>query len=245
MSNASLIDIQGVEKRFGAHEVLAGITLSMQEGHITAILGATGCGKSTLLNLVMGLDLPTAGTIRVNGRDPHTNFRSFRGEMAAIFQDALLLPWRSVLENVCIGMEFAGIPKAERRDRAVRWLDRLGLQSKYEAYPFMLSGGQRQRVSIARAFAVDPGLVLADEAFSALDEVTANRLRREFVNLVKEHNKTAIVVTHSIAGALMIADRIIVLGVPGHVRADFTLTEDQQTREIYREKILMALNKGH
>ena len=221
-----------VNKDFPGHRALDDLTFEISRGELVAIVGVTGCGKSTTFGLTLGLTEPTSGEVRVSGHDPYTEFAWFRRRMAVVFQDPRLLPWRTVLHNVYAGMKFAGVPKEQWDSRARDWLTRLGLGGKEDVYPHTLSGGQRQRVSIARAFAVDPDLILCDESFSALDEVTSVALRREFVDLVRDNNKTGVVITHSISEALTIGDRILVLRPPGHLCDDIKLPVDPGPAEL-------------
>jgi NitT/TauT family transport system ATP-binding protein len=173
-----------------------------------------------MFNMIAGLMEPTSGTVTVQGRDPFRNFDWFRGKMAIVFQGDRLLPWRTTLDNVELGMEMLDVPRAERRDRARHWLTRLGLEGHENEYPHALSGGMRQRASIARAFATNAGLLLCDEPFSALDELTGDRLRQEFATLVRENRKTAVFITHRIDEALQIGDRIVVVRRPARIALD-------------------------
>jgi NitT/TauT family transport system ATP-binding protein len=232
MTTDAIIDFAHVRKRFGADVAVEDLTFSVAREELVAIVGVTGCGKSTAFNLMLGLTAPTEGTVRVEGRDPYAEFGWFRGRIAVVFQDPRLLPWRSVLDNVCVGMKFAGIPKAEWEPRARTWLGKLGLGGREDAYVYELSGGQRQRVSIARAFSVDPDIILCDESFSALDEVTAAGLREEFTALVRENGKTGVVITHSIPEALDIGDRVLVFRAPGQVVEDMAIPGPLSPEEI-------------
>jgi len=212
-----------------------GLDLEVCGGEMLAILGKTGCGKSTIFNMIAGLTEPTSGTVRVGGRDPFADFDWFRGKMAIVFQSDRLLPWRTAIQNVELGLELLGVPAAERGNKAQAWLTTLGLGGHEHDYPHALSGGMRQRVSIARAFATDANILLCDEPFSALDESTAGRLRAEFVRLVKENGKTAVFITHSISEALQIGDRIVVLKRPAMIAYDVSF--DGGTGEAERELI--------
>jgi NitT/TauT family transport system ATP-binding protein len=208
----------------------------------------TGCGKSTMFNLALGLFPPTSGTVRVQGHDPYTEFDWFRRKVAVVFQDARLLPWRTALQNVCVGMKFAGVEKPLWEPTAKDWLRRLGLGGREDSYPHQLSGGQRQRVSLARAFAVDPELILCDESFSALDEITAKNLRAEFVELVRAGGKTGVVITHNIAEALSLGNRVLVMRAPGHLADDIRLSPNATEAEIaaLRSRVLAAMDPaGH
>jgi NitT/TauT family transport system ATP-binding protein len=226
----------GTEKSYRAVD---GLDLEVRSGQMLAILGKTGCGKSTIFNMIAGLTEPTSGTVRVSGRDPFADFDSFRGKMAIVFQNDRLLPWRTAIQNVELGLEMLETPAAQRRTTAQLWLTKLGLGGHENDYPHALSGGMRQRVSIARAFATNANILLCDEPFSALDESTAGRLRAEFVRLVKENGKTAVFITHSISEALEIGDRIVVLKRPAVIAYDvsFDAGTGQQERELIRSRI--------
>jgi NitT/TauT family transport system ATP-binding protein len=223
----------------GAYRAVDGLDLDVRPGQMLAILGKTGCGKSTIFNMIAGLTEPTSGTVRVSGRDPFADFDWFRGKIAIVFQNDRLLPWRSALHNVELGLEMLGTPAAERRTTAQLWLNRLGLGGHENDFPHALSGGMRQRVSIARAFATNANILLCDEPFSALDESTAGRLRAEFVRLVKENGKTAVFITHSISEALEIGDRIVVLKRPATIAYDvsFDAGTGAEERELIRGRI--------
>jgi NitT/TauT family transport system ATP-binding protein len=238
-----VIRFSHVDKEFPGHRALSDLNFDIRRGELVAIVGVTGCGKSTTFGLTLGLTEPTAGEVRVSGHDPFKEFAWFRGRIAVVFQDPRLLPWRTVLHNVYAGMKFAGVPREEWDRRARDWLTRLGLGGKEDVYPHTLSGGQRQRVSIARAFAVDPDIILCDESFSALDEVTAVALRREFVDLVRDNDKTGVVITHSITEALTIGNRILVLRPPGHLCDDIALPPDPDPAELdeLRNRVLAQM----
>lgn len=222
------ISLRGVSKRFAKREspsflAVDDIDLDVAPGDMVALLGKTGCGKSTIFNLIAGLTEPSGGAVRVEGRDPFAEFNQLRGRIAIVFQNDRLLPWRSALANVEVGLEILNVPAAERRRKAQFWLSKLGLAGHEGDFPHALSGGMRQRVAIARAFATDANILLCDEPFSALDEMTASRLRTEFLNLVKENGKTAIFITHSISEALQIGDRIVVLKRPARIARDIRI----------------------
>lgn len=184
--------------------VLDDFDLEIAEGELVALLGPSGCGKSTLLRLVAGLDEPNAGQIDVNwGDEPNA--------MGYVFQDAHLLPWRNVLANVELPLELSGVPQGERRQAAIEALEAVELGDVLEHLPSELSGGMRMRVSIARALVTRPKLLLLDEPFAALDEITRHRLDERLRALWASRGLTILFVTHSIAEAAFLADRAIVL----------------------------------
>jgi NitT/TauT family transport system ATP-binding protein len=249
MTAAPIISLDQVSKSFGksgaasAYVAVDRLDLQVGKGQLVALLGKTGCGKSTIFNMIAGLTEPTSGSVSVDGRNPFREFDSFRGKIAIVFQGDRLLPWRTAVQNVELGLEMLDVPASKRRETALRWLGTLGLRGHEDDYPHALSGGMRQRVSIARAFATDADILLCDEPFSALDEMTGRSLRAEFVRLVRETHKTAVFITHSINEALEIGDRIVVLKRPANIAIDLPLTAATPTaeKEAIRHQIQSAL----
>jgi len=220
---APIISFKNVSKTFrrpdgrGDFVAMDKLSFDVDKGEIVAVLGKTGCGKSTMFNIVAGLTEPTSGEARVVGHDPFREFDFFRGKIGIVFQNDRLMPWRSALDNVRLGLQILDRNAGEAEEAARAWLTRLGLSGHENDYPHALSGGMRQRVSIARAFAVDPEILLCDEPFSALDEMTARDLRAEFVRLVRQNSKTAVFITHQIGEAMEIGDRVMVFHRPARI----------------------------
>jgi NitT/TauT family transport system ATP-binding protein len=221
MSDA-LLEIKGVRKAFPKPDgedllVLEDINLTLPEGQIVGLLGRSGSGKSTLLRLIAGLSRPTAGNVVYLGKE----VAGPPPGISMVFQTFALFPWLTVLENVELGLQALGLPEAEIRQRALDAIDLIGLDGYESAYPRELSGGMRQRVGFARALVVHPNILLMDEPFSALDVLTAETLRTDFLDLWIEGKlpiKGVILVTHNIEEAVLMCDRILVFSRnPGHI----------------------------
>src|SRR5580698_1948504 len=221
MSDA-LLDIHGLRQTFpkadgGELLVLEGVELKVAQGQIVGLLGRTGSGKSTLLRLIAGLALPSDGTITYMGHPVNAPAPG----IAMVFQGFALFPWLTVLENVQIGLEALGLPDAEIRKRALAGIDLIGLDGYESAYPRELSGGMRQRVGFARALVVHPNILLMDEPFSALDVLTAETLRTDFLELWGDGKlpiKGVVLVTHNIEEAVLMCDRILLFASnPGRI----------------------------
>lgn len=209
------IALRGVSKRYrSAAMVLENITIAVERGEFVTFLGPSGCGKSTLLKLVSGLSPVSDGQVRVNGMTPE----NARESMSFIFQDATLLPWRTVEQNVGLGLELEYAARQLRKDRVAKMLELVGLTHVAKSYPRQLSGGMRMRVSIARALVSRPRILLMDEPFAALDEMTRDRLNEELLRLYAEQRWTVLFVTHSVAEAVFLSTRVVILAAhPGRV----------------------------
>ena len=227
------IEIAGVSKRYGnAHAVLESIDLVVGKQEFISLIGPSGCGKSTILKLIAGLSVPTSGAIRVDGMTP----QNARETISFVFQDATLLPWRTVKQNVGLGLELRARGETTGgKKRLPHLLELVGLKHVAKSYPRELSGGMRMRVSIARALATNPRLMLLDEPFAALDEMSRDRLNEEILRLRAEQNWTAVFVTHSVAEAVFLSDRIMVLAPnPGRIHAEFRVDFRRQRTSAIR-----------
>jgi NitT/TauT family transport system ATP-binding protein len=249
---AALLDIHGLRQTFpradgGEHLVLDGVELSLNQGQIVGLLGRTGSGKSTLLRLIAGLAQPSGGTVTYLGQPVNAPAAG----IAMVFQSFALFPWLTVLENVQLGLEALGLPLPEIRKRALAAIDLIGLDGYESAYPRELSGGMRQRVGFARALVVHPNILLMDEPFSALDVLTAETLRTDFLELWGEGKlpiKGVILVTHNIEEAVLMCDRILLFSTnPGRIISDIPVDLkqprnrlDPQFRDMV-EKIYVAM----
>jgi NitT/TauT family transport system ATP-binding protein len=227
-----------------AFEAVRDLSFKVERGELVAILGKTGCGKSTTFNLISGLIRPSQGRVTVQGHDPYADFAWFRGKIGIVFQNDRLMPWRTAIENVALGLELNKMPQKERLELAASWLARLGLSGHEKDYPHALSGGMRQRISIARAFAGKPDILLCDEPFSALDEHTGNALREEFRELLQQTGCTSIFITHSIEEALWLGARLMVFERPARIAYETVLRPgmSEAERQTVRERIRSVLS---
>ncbi|MSR82777.1 MAG: ABC transporter ATP-binding protein [Candidatus Latescibacteria bacterium] len=216
----SLVSARQLDMRFNQVEVLTGIDLDIAKGQFVSIVGPSGCGKSTLLRLIAGLAAPAAGTLHIAGLSP-LEARRTRQDLAFVFQDATLLPWRTVEQNVALPLELS-----QRQHRADalsvdQALELVGLSPFARSYPRQLSGGMRMRVSIARALVTHPGLLLMDEPFGALDELTRQRLNEELLRLWSQIGFTCVFITHNVAEAVFLSQRVLVMSArPGRWLAE-------------------------
>ena len=201
-----------LHKRFDDGTVaVCNLDLEVLAGQFVALVGPSGCGKSTVLRLVAGLTEVTSGTLSVDGLPPR-EARSTHRSLAYVLQDPTLLRWRRVRDNVALPLELRALPRTEIRERVAAALDLVGLQDVGDMFPQQLSGGMRMRVSIARALATDPTLLLLDEPFGALDEITRQRLNDELLELWRERQFTCLFVTHSVQEAAYLSQRVLIMG---------------------------------
>lgn len=192
------------------------ISLQIEKGEFICLLGPSGCGKTTLMNSIAGFETLTEGSITIGGQKVKEPSEKY----VTIFQNYGLLPWRTVEKNVELGLETLKIPKQERKQIAMKYLQLVGLEDFAKRHPAQLSGGQQQRVAIARGLAVDPEILFMDEPFGALDAITRYKLQDDLLRITKSQNKTVIFVTHDIDEAVFLADKIVVMTPnPGRVKA--------------------------
>ncbi len=218
-ANRPAIEIAAVTQRFGAEAVpvLDGVSLDIAENEFVVLLGLSGCGKTTLLNIIAGLVPPSGGEVRVHGQ----RVTGPGGGKGMVFQQNALFPWLTALSNVAFAAVNRGHARAEAEKLAHELLALVGLAGAVDKYPFELSGGMQQRVAIARALALDPEILLMDEPFGALDELTRNEMQDELLRVWSARRKTVVFVTHSIWEGLMLADRVVVLAPnPGRIVLD-------------------------
>lgn len=217
-----MLKIENVNKTFTSNtrvtNTLENITLNVNHGEFISIVGPSGCGKSTLLNIIAGLEKATGGRVVKDG----SVIADAGPDRVVMFQEAALFPWLRVIENVEYGMKIAGMPKAERRTKALQYLKMVHLTQFAASYPHELSGGMRQRVALARALAMDSNILLMDEPFAALDAQTKNILHSELQQIWLTTKKTIIFVTHNVEEAVLLADRVIVMSAnPGTIKKEF------------------------
>ncbi len=196
-----VLDIDGLSKSYGNEKVLEDLDLTLEKGDFVCLLGRSGSGKSTLLNCIAGMEDHDSGEIAGNW-----------DMLGYVFQEDRLLNWKTVRNNIKIVLQTKGIPEEEHTERIQKYLDMVGLRENIDDYPLGLSGGMRQRVAIARALAVEPDILLMDEPFSSLDEITARELRQRFLDIITELDQTVLFVTHNATEAAFLANKIAVLG---------------------------------
>ena len=249
----SVVEIKGASKQFGETTALQGIDLEIEEREFVSLIGPSGCGKSTLLRIIGDLIEPSAGTVVVNGK-PARQARNDR-DYGIVFQDPVLYDWRTVAKNVALPLEMARWPREKRNERVQKMLELVELQGFGGHRPWQLSGGMQQRVSIARALSFDPALLLMDEPFGALDEMTRERLNIELLKIWEESGSTIVFVTHSIAEAVFLSTRVVVMSPrPGRISEVIPIDLPQPRTATTREeprffelvtRVREALHLGH
>ncbi|GGD87919.1 ABC transporter ATP-binding protein [Rhizobium anhuiense] len=230
-----LVVMQSVSKVFSSGTTaLSGMSLTVESGEFISLLGPSGCGKSTALRIIAGLGDVTAG--KIDWPSSRINSKGLpEGDIGFVFQEPTLMPWKTVFGNVYLPLKLRGISKAEARDRIVEALATVGLQDFADAYPRELSGGMKMRVSIARALVTKPKLLLMDEPFAALDEITRQKLNDDVLRLWQTTGITVIFVTHSVFESAYLSNRIVVMKArPGRVHADFPLMTSLERDSHYR-----------
>ncbi len=257
VASDTIIDIQNLSLTFQTADApvfaLSNIDLQVRAGEFVSLIGPSGCGKTTLMRIVADLEQPTEGSVAVNGVSPRE--ARLKRAYGYIFQSAALYPWRNVLRNVELPHEIMGVSKEEREAKARRYLELVGLKGFEKKFPWQLSGGMQQRVSIARALSFDPQLLLMDEPFGALDEITRDRMNEELLQIWEKTRKTVIFVTHSIDEAVLLSTKIVVMSArPGRIIdvIDSTLPSKRtlDTRETpaaleLAHRVRMGLKAGH
>ncbi|RQH11148.1 ABC transporter ATP-binding protein [Bradyrhizobium sp. RP6] len=235
---ALAVSLRGVTKAYdNGVTALGPFDLTVRKGEFISLLGPSGCGKSTALRIIAGLSAPSSGTVRVarhEGSVQPGHLRPGHG-IGFVFQEPTLMPWTSVRENVRLPLRLAGVPKADARARADAALASVGLADFADAYPRELSGGMKMRVSLARALVTDPDILLMDEPFAALDEITRFRLNNDLLVLWRRLGKTVIFVTHSVFESVYLSQRVVVMTArPGRIQADIRVETVEPRGEEFR-----------
>lgn len=215
------VTLDNVSISFGAYTAVRDVSLSVREGEFVSIVGPTGCGKSTILNVVAGLIEPSHGEVLVDGQ-PLVGRNRCAGYL---FQTDALMPWRTAMENILVGLQYRGVPSDEAHRQASDWLVRVGLSGAGDRYPHQLSGGMRKRVALAQTLILNPKIILMDEPFSALDVQTRHLMENELLDLWSADRKSVLFITHDLEEAIALSDRVIVLSAgPGtHQIAEFPI----------------------
>lgn len=234
-----LLTLKGVSKAYSTGVVaLKNVDLTIGQGEFLSLLGPSGCGKSTVLRLIAGLGELTQGSIIWHGSDNRVAQR----DIGFVFQEPTLMPWANVFKNVYLPLKLRGMSKSEARDRVENAIKQVGLAGFSHAYPRELSGGMKMRVSIARALVAQPKILLMDEPFAALDEITRFRLNDDLLRLWSDHKWTVVFVTHSVYESVYLSNRIVIMSArPGRVHADLAIdapyprTEEYRTSPLYNE----------
>ncbi|MDR6667793.1 ABC transporter ATP-binding protein [Rhizobium sp. 1399] len=207
LNKRPMVSIDAVTMSFGSYVAVQDVNLTVADGEFLAIVGPTGCGKSTVLNAIAGLLKPANGTVAIDGAP----VKGVQNDIGYLFQQDALLPWKTSIENVELGLLFKGVPSAERRERSMNWLAKVGLKGFEHRYPHQLSGGQRKRVQMAQALISGPKVILMDEPFSALDIHTRHLMQNELLRLWQEERRAVVMITHDLEEAIALGDRVAIL----------------------------------
>jgi len=234
--SAAAVSIAGVSKQFkGGTTALQEIDLDIHPAEFVSLIGPSGCGKSTLLRVIGDLISPSAGKVVVNGKSAHQ--ARLDRDYGIVFQDAVLYDWRTIAKNIALPLELGGWDKRRRRERVAEMLQLVELDGFEDHYPWQLSGGMQQRVSIARALSFSPALLLMDEPFGALDEMTRERLNAELLRIWADTQSTIVFVTHSIAEAVFLSTRVVVMSPrPGRISSVIAIDLPQPRTAATREE---------
>lgn len=245
MTNPSHVHIDSITKSFGSHNVIAPTSITIEEGQFVSILGPSGCGKSTILSMIAGLAFPTTGTVSADGN----RITSPGPDRGMVFQHHALLPWLTAQGNIEFGLRSArpDLSKPQCSEIAEKYLEQVGLKAAANQRPARLSGGMQQRVGIARAFAIDPKILLLDEPFGALDALTRRELQLQLVDIWEASRRTVVMVTHDVDEAILLSDRVLVMqkGPSSTVIADIAidLERPRHNAEVLASENATALRK--
>lgn len=233
------LEFRHVTKRFPTPSgdvitAVFGINLTVREGEFVSVVGPSGCGKSTILSMTAGLYAPTEGEVLVSGQP----VRGPNSHVGFMLQKDMLLPWRNIVSNTEFGLESRGVDKAARRQRALAELERCHIAGFAQHYPYQLSGGMRQRAALARTLAIDPEIILLDEPFSALDAQTKLLIQNSFSQVIAAERKTTLLITHDLAEAVLMSDRVLVLSErPGTVISELTIDLPHRDQPLLRRSM--------
>lgn len=234
LNKRPMVSIDAVTMSFGSYVAVQDVNLTVADGEFLAIVGPTGCGKSTVLNAIAGLLKPASGTVAIDGAP----VKGVQNDIGYLFQQDALLPWKTSIENVELGLLFKGVPSSERRERSMNWLAKVGLKGFEHRYPHQLSGGQRKRVQMAQALISGPKVILMDEPFSALDIHTRHLMQNELLRLWQEERRAVVMITHDLEEAIALGDRVAILAAGPRSRViESFLVELERPRDVAEIKL--------
>lgn len=244
-----ILEVLGISKQFPGRDTsdspvqaLKPVSFSVRKGEFVSVVGPSGCGKSTLFNIIAGLDKPTAGELRYEGRDT----ASLRGKIGYQLQRDLLLPWRTIIDNVTLALEIRGVPRKQRLEQGRRTLDCYGLGAFADFYPHELSGGMRQRAALMRTLLFDRELILLDEPFGALDAQTRLLMQEWLLQVHQESAKTILLITHDIEEAIFLSTRVLVMSArPGSIKGEFPIDlPAPRTTDVFFDELFSRYKKA-